>query len=119
MTRREQSCSAVLLVVLSAGLLLTAGGCSSYPEVSSAESQQFIKQVYTACNTQNAERLRKCDERLMELVEAKLVTDREQARFSGFWIALSRVTGKLRRRRRSILRSGRCVEGVAMPKCPR
>lgn len=81
MTSREQSCSAVLLVVLLAGLLLTAGGCSSYPEVSSAESQQFIKQVYTACNTQNAERLRKCDERLMELVEAKLVTDREQAAF--------------------------------------
>ncbi len=46
-----------------------------------AQSQEFIKQVYTACNTRSAERLQKCDERLEALVKDNLVSANEQVAF--------------------------------------
>ena len=62
-------------------VFISACGCRSYPEVTSAESQNFIKQVYTACNTMNAERVAKCVERLNELTTQKLISENEAATF--------------------------------------
>ena len=42
-------------------------GCGSYPEVTSRESLDLIKQVYTACNTQDAKRLEECEKQLEKL----------------------------------------------------
>ncbi len=54
------------------GFLLLIGsslfaGCSRHPNATSRESMEFIKQVYTACNTKNAKRLALCKDRLAEL----------------------------------------------------
>ncbi len=81
--------------IVSALLLTFTGGCQSYPQVTSAESQEFIKQVYTACNTQNPERVATCVVRLKELTTNNLVSDTEAATFrqilelaeSGDWSA--------------------------------
>lgn len=69
------------VIALGCLILLITGGCRSYPEVTSAESQEFIKQVYTACNTQNSERLTRCSERLRELTTEKKVSPSEAAAF--------------------------------------
>ena len=42
-------------------------GCGSYPEVSSRESLDLIKQVYTACNTRDVKRLAECEKQLEKL----------------------------------------------------
>lgn len=80
---RKSFRSQVTLVSLNAivMVLLFAGGCRSYPEVTTAESQTFIKQVYTACNTQSIERIDKCSERLRELTRDQKVTEVEAAAF--------------------------------------
>jgi hypothetical protein len=62
-------------------ILLITAGCRNYPEVTTAESQEFIKQVYTACNTQNVERLTRCSERLRELATDQKVSPSEAAAF--------------------------------------
>lgn len=56
-------------------------GCSRYPEVSTVESQRFIQQLYTACNTQDPERLKACQRRLEEMVESGQVGSQEQQEF--------------------------------------
>ena len=53
-----------LLLLIGASLLV---GCSRHPKATSRDSLDFIKQVYTACNTKNAKRLATCEERLAEL----------------------------------------------------
>lgn len=53
------------------------GGCRQHPKVTSRESLDFIKQVYTACNTKNPERLAECVERLAELVALGKVSNKE------------------------------------------
>jgi hypothetical protein len=63
----------LLLVV---GLILL-GGCSQHPKATSRESLEFIKQVYTACNTKNSKRLAECVERLTELESESKVGSRE------------------------------------------
>lgn len=42
-------------------------GCGSYPKVTSRESLDFIKQVYTACNTRNSTRLAECEKQLVTM----------------------------------------------------
>jgi hypothetical protein len=48
-------------------VLSLLAGCRQHPKATSRESLDFIKQVYTACNTKNAKRLSACEERLAEL----------------------------------------------------
>lgn len=69
------------IIVMSCAVLLLTWGCSSYPTVTSPESQDFIKQVYTACNTKNSERLARCSERLAELTKDQMVTKDEAVAF--------------------------------------
>ena len=56
-----------VLLSLACFLWLAACGCREHPRVTSRESLDLIKQVYTACNTQNTERLSKCKVALDEL----------------------------------------------------
>lgn len=78
MNRRAllRACGAVV-----SALLLTAAGCGQYPEVTSAESLRFIKQVYTACNTRSSVRLAACEARLDELHSTGQMTDAERQAF--------------------------------------
>ncbi len=52
-------------------------GCRQHPKATSRESLEFIKQVYTACNTKNAQRLAACKERLAELQLEEKVSKEE------------------------------------------
>jgi hypothetical protein len=63
-----------ILLVIAAVLL---GGCSKHPKATSRESLDFIKQVYTACNTKNSKRLVECVERLSELESEGKVSSEE------------------------------------------
>ena len=74
--------STLKLLTLVLACLFIAGGCRSYPEVTSAESQHFIKQVYTACNTKSIDRVSKCVERLNELTSQNLISKSEAAAFN-------------------------------------
>ena len=62
LTSRASRCAVMLVVSLS-----LVAGCREHPKVTSRESQEFIKQVYTACNTKDAKRLAACEERFAEL----------------------------------------------------
>lgn len=79
--RNRRSPRSTSVIAFACLILLIAGGCRSYPEVTSAESQEFIKQVYTACNTQNVERLTRCSERLRELTTDQKVSPSEAVAF--------------------------------------
>jgi hypothetical protein len=67
--------------LLLAGVGLSLGGCREHPRVTSRESLDLIKQVYTACNTQNAARLTSCKEKLAELVANGRLTPPERESF--------------------------------------
>jgi hypothetical protein len=56
-------------------------GCRGYPEATSLESQDFIKQVYTACNTRSESRLDRCEQRLAELLKSDRISQVEAAAF--------------------------------------
>ncbi len=56
-------------------------GCREYPTVTSAESQDLIKLVYTASNTRSAERLAVCEERLAKLDSEGKIGPKEKAAF--------------------------------------
>jgi len=57
-------------------------GCDHPPEVTTAESQELILRFYTACNTQNPERLMVTKQVFQELIEAGKVSASEQMRFN-------------------------------------
>lgn len=81
MVRNSASWSQVagaILVVL--GLCL-APGCREYPPVSTEESQDMIKLVYTAANTRDEARLAACEIRLKQLIEEKKMGEKESAAF--------------------------------------
>lgn len=61
--------------------LISQTGCNSQPRVSSPEVMQLIRQVYTACNTKNAERLQNTQSRFNELVISGTLTELEQRAF--------------------------------------
>lgn len=56
-------------------------GCNRQPEVSSREAMDLIKQVYTACNTKNAQRLSDSQKQFDELIESKLLSPAEESAF--------------------------------------
>lgn len=64
-------------------LVLLLAGCREHPQVTSRESLDFIKQVYTACNTRSAERLSACNRKLDELVAQGQLSEAEQNSFRG------------------------------------
>jgi hypothetical protein len=88
---RRQRMTVLLLLVLT----LALSSCREHPRVTSRESLDLIKQVYTACNTRNAARLTKCEAAYAELVEKGLLSAEEQKSFerilqtaqSGDWAA--------------------------------
>jgi hypothetical protein len=52
-------------------------GCSKHPKATSRDSLEYIKQVYTACNTKNAKRLAACEDRLIELESEGKISQQE------------------------------------------
>lgn len=64
--RTRLSCRTIALASL---LLVVSVGCREHPRVTSHASLDLIKQVYTACNTQNPERLAKCKEAVATLLD--------------------------------------------------
>lgn len=68
--------SATILVVC-----LTLSGCGRHPKATTRESLDLIKQVYTACNTKNIDRLTACEKRFAELRESGKLSDNEAASF--------------------------------------
>ncbi len=56
-------------------------GCRSQPRATSAESMDLIKQVYTACNTKNIERLDRAEAMLKTLIDQQLISGAEQVEF--------------------------------------
>lgn len=60
---------------------LMLAGCNRQPEVSSREAMDLIKQVYTACNTKNAQRLSDSQKQFDELIESKLLSPAEESAF--------------------------------------
>lgn len=73
---KPASCCALALFI---GAILS--GCESHPEVSSPESLQLIKQVYTAANTKNSARLKAARDRLNELIASNKLTAQERDSF--------------------------------------
>lgn len=70
----------VLAMLCLAGVC--ASGCREHPQVTSAESLEFIKQVYTACSTKNSTRLAACRSKLNSLVAAGELSEAEAQSFS-------------------------------------
>jgi hypothetical protein len=58
-------------------LVLWWPGCRQYPEVTSKESLKLIKQLYTACNTRDSDRLAKVEERLAKIEADGKMSERE------------------------------------------
>jgi hypothetical protein len=56
-------------------------GCQQYPEVTSRASLDFIKQVYTACNTRSLPRLADCEAELETLRAAGAIGAEEHTAF--------------------------------------
>lgn len=88
-----------LTLGLGVGLMLCSMmGCREHPRVTSRESLDFIKQVYTACNTRNQERLTVCRQKLDELAASGELSEAEQESFrsiissaeSGDWASAQR-----------------------------
>ncbi len=69
--------------------LLVLAGCNTQPRATSAESMDLIKQVYTACNTKNLERLDAAEVKLKLLVEQQLISTPEQEEFEAI-VAIAR-----------------------------
>ncbi len=71
-----QALLGLILLVAMSGL-----GCREYPPVTTRESQDLIKLVYTASNTRSEPRLAECERRLNLLIEEKKISDIEKAAF--------------------------------------
>lgn len=67
--------------VLGVLVMLLLVGCNPQPRATTAESMELIKQVYTACNTKNTERLEKAEARLKTLVDQQLISEDERVEF--------------------------------------
>lgn len=68
-------------ILFMACLLLYWPGCRQYPEATSAESMKLMKLLYAACNTRDAVRLRRAEQRLEQVIRAGKMTEREQESF--------------------------------------
>ena len=58
-------------------------GCRHYPAVSSKESLQVMKLLYTACNTRDHAKLTRVEQSLEKAAKAGKLTPQEQAAFRG------------------------------------
>lgn len=74
----SKAIASALLMILWLGM---ATGCREYPPVSTEESQDMIKLVYTAANTRDEARLAACEIRLKQLIEEKKMGEKESAAF--------------------------------------
>lgn len=54
-------------------------GCRTYPPASSPEALTLMKQLYTACNTRNLDRLTKTEQRANQLEQEGQLTAQERA----------------------------------------
>lgn len=68
------------------GLLLALAwiwwpGCRTYPEVTSRESLDLVKALYSACNARNAEWLAKVEKEVNELSQDGKMSPQEQQSF--------------------------------------
>lgn len=72
----------IALVLAAACAIVWWPGCRKYPTVTTPESQQFIKLLYTACNTKNESRLAECEARLSQLDQEGKVTKPEREAFA-------------------------------------
>jgi hypothetical protein len=52
-------------------------GCGRHPKATTRDSMEFIKQVYTACNTKNSKRLADCESRLADLESDGMISKEE------------------------------------------
>jgi len=75
-SHRSFRLSILLLIVFS-----LLAGCSQHPKATSRESLEFIKQVYTACNTKDSKRLALCEKRLAELQSEDKISKEEVKSF--------------------------------------
>lgn len=62
-------------------ILSLSGGCRQYPPVTSRESLDTIKEVYTACNTKNLSRVSRCEEKISTLVQEGKMDSAEAGHF--------------------------------------
>jgi len=76
--RRRVSFLATVGVAL---LVVYWPGCRSYPPVSSPESLQLMRRLYSACNTRNSQWLAETETRLAGLVAGGKVTPGERQAF--------------------------------------
>ena len=76
-TKYFLSRSGCRLAVMLTVVLSLFVGCSRHPKATSRESLDFIKQVYTACNTKDAKRLATCEKRLAELQSGEKISKEE------------------------------------------
>ena len=56
-------------------------GCKKYPPVSSKESLELMKLLYSACNTRDTERLERVEKGVTELAAEGKMTDEEKKTF--------------------------------------
>ncbi len=70
----SSACQLGLFVLVLATMIM---GCSRHPKATTRDSMDFIKQVYTACNTKNPKRLSACEERLAELKSSGKISEGE------------------------------------------
>jgi hypothetical protein len=79
---RQRKLIAIMLVLALIAAYLWWPSFKTYPEVTSRESLQLMKLLYTACNTQDVNRLNKVEADLQKLVTAKKMTTTEQDAFT-------------------------------------
>ena len=66
----------LFIVILITALSLSIG-CRQNPKATTRESLEFIKQVYTACNTKDTKRLTACEARFSELKSNEKISKAE------------------------------------------
>jgi len=71
-----------VVLVFALCVVILPAGCDQPPTVTSVESQELILRFYTACNTQNPERLKVAKQVFQTLVEEGRISAPEQARFN-------------------------------------
>lgn len=79
----------VVAVLLIVALLLWWRSSPAYPEVSSPESLQLMRALYTACSSQNSTRLSEVERKVSEAEKGHLLVDAERNAFTSI-IALAR-----------------------------
>ena len=98
--RRTYWLLAILVLLAFVSAYLWWPSWKTFPEVSSRESLQLLKQLYTACNTRSPERLQQVEIDLKKLIQQGKVGDAEQKAYlrlvalaqSGQWEEAARAS---------------------------